>query len=71
MTEAKPKWFDDWFLEIKGADSYGMCDITIRLPHSATDKKIFRVRCSTKSEVSELVMLLDCALYELSERDKK
>jgi len=70
MSKAKPKWYDDWSLEYQSPDSYGMCDIKISIPHSATEEKVFRVRYSPDSQVRQLAMLLDCALTELTERDK-
>lgn len=71
MSNDKPKWYDEWSLEIGAIDSYGLCDIKISIPRSATEEKMFRLRCSHDSEVRKLVMLLDCALYELTERDKQ
>jgi hypothetical protein len=71
VSKQKPRWYDDWEI-ITYPREYGEKWVkkVIKLPHSATIKEK-TIHCETGSLVNELILDLECALYTLTERDKK
>lgn len=72
MSNQKPskEWYEDWSYEVSPPSSDGLSDVYFRLPNTSISQKIWNVKCSQDSEVRALTILLETALYELTNKEE-